>query len=323
MNNRRQILRSLLSLSATGLLPYTISRAQTPADFGLPTLPRERFHRTRLGDIEIIALHDGATRLTFTDRYVTNANFAEVKALARSLGLTTDYVELTFTGFLIVAGQRRVLLDAGLGDMGTPRETTGNLVNSLRLAGFKPEDIDTVLITHFHPDHISGLRSRAGEFVYPNAKVWASYKEHEYWMSDEKMKAAPERKAIFELARRVFNSMPQDMLRLYTPGQEIVPGVLSIPAYGHTPGHTIYQVVSGSQSFYYIGDMVNVPAFFLRHPEWIVASDMDPQAALEVRRRVLSQISQTDSMVGGFHFPFPAIGHLRPEGLGFTFESVI
>lgn len=322
MNHRRQILHSLLALGAAGLLPCDVTRAQTPANFGLPTLPQERFRRVRMGDVEIIALHDGATRLTLTDRYVTNAPFAEVKALAQSLGLSTDYVELTFTGFLIVAGPHRVLLDTGLGEMGTPRETTGHLVNSLRLAGFKPEDIDTVLITHFHPDHISGLRSRAGEFVYPNAKVWASSREYEYWMSDEKMKGAPERKAAFELARRVFDGMPQDMLRLYTPGRQIVPGVLSIPAYGHTPGHTIYQVTSGNQSFHYIGDMVNVPGFFLRHPEWIVASDMDPHAALAVRTQVLSQIARADSLVGGFHFPFPAIGHLRPEGQGFTLEPV-
>ncbi len=316
---RRQFLNSVAALASAGLLPNGVAWAQSTANFGLPTLPSERFRRVRLGDIEIIALYDGATRLPLHERYVTNAPFADVKALATSLGLSTDYVELTFTGFLVVAGSRRILLDTGLGEVGTPRETTGHLLDSLRQAGFAPGDIDTVVITHFHADHISGLRNRSGDFVYPNAKVWVSDREYTYWMSDEQMKASPDRKWAFEQVRRVFTGMPESMLRRYTPGQEIAPGVFSIPAYGHTPGHTIYEVRSGGRTFHYIGDMINVPAFFARHPEWMVASDIDPEASLAERQKFLARVAKTTDLVGGFHFPFPAIGHLRPLEQGFEF----
>ncbi|WP_018608381.1 MBL fold metallo-hydrolase [Uliginosibacterium gangwonense] len=152
-----------------------------------------------MGEVEIIALHDGATRLPLNEKYVTNAPFAEVKKLASDLGLSTDYVELPFTAYLIVASSRRILLDTGLGKFGSPTETTGKLVNSLGLAGYKPEDIDTVLISHFHADHISGLRNRAGVFTYPNAKAWVSYMEYDYWTSHKNTQGAPERKAAFDL----------------------------------------------------------------------------------------------------------------------------
>ncbi|KPA87597.1 MULTISPECIES: MBL fold metallo-hydrolase [Pseudomonas] len=320
--DRRNVLKVLLSglvLSITPTLPVPVL-AQSAPDFGLPTLPQERVHRIKMGGVEIIALHDGATRLPLSDRYVVNAPFAEVKKLASVQGLSTEYVELPFTAYLIVSGSRHILLDTGLGEFGSPRETTGKLTESLRLAGYEPEDIDTILISHFHADHISGLRNAAGNFVYPNATVWVPEPEYDYWMSDANRLAAPlQRKGAFEIARRVFLGMPEKMLRKFSPGIEVAPGIFSKAAYGHTPGHTIYEVRSGKSSFYYIADMINVPAFFATHPEWMVASDIDPERALEVRRQFLSMVEKTNPLVGGFHFPFPGVGHLEPEGAGYKF----
>lgn len=320
MNQRRHVLASIASLGAMSLLPTRPLWAQESSSSGArPSKePRQRFRKVRLGDVEIVALYDGVTRLPLTERYVANAPFQEVKALATDLGLSTTEIELPFTGFLVVAGSRRILLDTGLGEFGTPRETTGGLLDSLRLAGFRPEEIDTVLISHFHADHISGLRNRAGDFVYPNAKVWVSNQEYNYWMSEQNMRAAPARKTAFELAQRVFTGMPESMIRRYEPGGEVAPGIRSVPAFGHTPGHTAFKVVSKEQVFHYIADMINVPAFFARHPEWSVASDMDAAAALQVRADFLQGL-EPNALVGGFHFPFPAIGHLRKESQGYSF----
>jgi len=314
------MLASIAALGAVSLLSPRLALAQEQSGSSSKLLrgSADRFRRVRLGDIEIIALHDGVTHLPLNERYVANAPFDEVKALAIQLGMSTSEVELTFTGFLVVTGSRRILLDTGLGEFGTPRETTGGMLDSLRAAGFRPEEIDTVLITHFHADHISGLRNRAGDFVYPNAKVWVSNREYDYWMSQDNMRAAPERKTAFELAQRVFTGMPESMLQRYEPGSEVAPGIFSVPAFGHTPGHTIYNVASRGRRFHYIGDMINVPAFFLRHPEWAVASDMDAPAALQVRRNFLETLEQ-NALVGGFHFPFPAIGSLQVADQGYRF----
>lgn len=318
MKNRRQI---LASMSAINNPPVGASLAQEQYAYApLMAGSAERFRKIPFGDIEIVALYDGVTHLPLTERYVTNASFENVKELAIQLGLSTTEVALPFTGFLIVAGDRRILLDTGLGEFGTPRETTGGMLDSLRAAGFRPEEIDTVLITHFHADHISGLRNRSGDFVYPNAKVWVSYREYDYWMSLSNMRANPERKTAFELAQRVFTGMPGTMLQLYEPGGEIAPGILSVPAFGHTPGHTVYDVTSGEHVFHYIGDMINMPAFFARHPEWIVASDMEA-TALSVRTNFLKKL-EPNALVGGFHFPFPAIGRLKEAEQGYSFEPL-
>ncbi|QMV62123.1 MBL fold metallo-hydrolase [Pseudomonas berkeleyensis] len=315
--NMIKVIGSVLALSMASTLP---ALAQSAPDFGLPTLPQERVHRIKMGDIEIIALHDGATRLPLHERYVANAPFDEVKKLASAQGLSSDYVELPFTAYLVVSGSRHILLDTGLGEFGSPKETTGKLLESLRLAGYKPEDIDTILISHFHADHISGLRKSDGTFVYPNAKVWVPRPEYDYWMSDANMQAAPQqRKGAFDIARRVFVGMPESMLNKFEPGIEVAPDIFSKAAYGHTPGHTVYEIRSGSSSFYYIADMINVPAFFATHPEWMVASDIDPDSALKVRQQFLQVVDKTNPLVGGFHFPFPGVGHLKADGAGYKF----
>lgn len=319
MTNRRQLIASFGALAA---LAAAKAWSQTSTDFGLPQLSSTPFRRIRVGDAEVVALQDGATRLPLHERYVTNAPFAQVKALLSSLQLSTDFVELPFTGFLIVLGERRILLDSGLGEFGSPSETTGRLVSSLRAAGFAPQDIDTVLISHFHADHISGLRDRAGLWTYPNAKILVPAPEYAYWMDDANLAAAPARKAAFDIARRVFADMPPAMLARFDPGQEVVPGIRSVAAYGHTPGHTTFELRSAGQTFNYIADMINVPALFTRHPEWSVASDMDADAARQVRLREIARIADARSLVGGFHFPFPAVGHLLREAAGYRFQPV-
>lgn len=320
---RRNVLKVMSSVLALSMTPVFPALAQSAPNFGLPTLPQERVHRVKMGDVEIIALYDGATRLPLHERYVSNAPFDEVKKLASAQGLSTEYVELTFTAYLIVSGSRHILLDTGLGEFGSPKETTGKLLESLRLAGYKPEDIDTILISHFHADHISGLRDSAGKFVYPNAKVWVPTPEYDYWMSDANMQAAPQqRKGAFDIARRVFVGMPENMLNKFEPGKEVAPGIFSKAAYGHTPGHTVFEVKSGTNSFYYIADMINVPAFFATHPEWMVASDIDPNSAFKVRQEFLQIVDKSNPLVGGFHFPFPGVGHLKAQSVGYKFYPV-
>lgn len=322
MLNRRSFLGAGLATtavySAGSFIPVW---AQNAPNLGMPSIANPGFLKTKVGDVEVIALLDGVTRRPLGEEFVKNAPLAEVRALLASQGLGTDYIDVPYTPFLIVAGGRRILMDTGLGEFGGP--TTGKLLEQLRAAGFQPGDIDTVLISHYHGDHINGLRNKAGDYVFPKAKVMVPAAEHAFWMDDAKMAAAPEgMKGAFNNVRRTFAQMPAEMLQRFEAGAEVAPGIRSIAAYGHTPGHTLFQLQSAGQSFFYVADLTNVPALFARNPDWAVTFDMDAEAARKVRREMFQRIVDNQALLGGFHFPFPALGRMAASGKGYAFQPI-
>ena len=312
MLKRRQFLGAGAGLCAYAAGSFVPVWAQSAPNLGTPTLPSPGFRRTKMGDVEIISVLDGIARRPL----------AEVKALLTSQGLPTDYIDVPFTPFVVIAGGRKVLIDTGLGDFGGPN--AGKLLENLRAAGVPASDIDTVLISHFHGDHINGLRNKAGELAFAKAKVMVPAAEYAFWMDDAKMAAAPAgQKGAFENARRTFSAMGPDMLVQFAAGAEVVPGIRSVAAYGHTPGHTLFEVTSAGQSFFYLADLTNVPSLFARNPDWAVTFDMDAEAARKVRREVFARVTSSKSLVGGFHFPFPAFGRMTATGNGYTFEPTV
>ena len=322
MMQRRQFLAAGLSAGAASSLAFLAAGAawaQNAPNLGTPTLPSPGFRRMKVGDAEVIALNDGIARRPLGEEFVRNAPLAEVRSMLASQGLPTDSIDIPFNAFLVLNGGRRVLMDSGFADNGGA--TTGRLLANLAAAGFKPEDIDTVLITHYHGDHIQGLRRKDGSLVYPNAKVMVPEPEHAFWMDDATMNARPEaQRGGFMVARRVFAQMPADKLVRFAPGTEVAPGIRSVAAHGHTPGHTLFELQSAGQSFVYVGDLTNVPALFARNPDWAVTFDMDAEAARKTRREVFQRIVSSNAMVGGYHFPFPAFGRLAAQGNGFAFQ---
>lgn len=296
--------------------------AQTAApNFGAPSVVQVGFRKQKLGDFEVIALNDGVTRRPLAAEFVRNAPLGEVQELLRSQSLPTDYLDVPYTAFLVIAGNRKVLMDTGFSDNGAP--TTGRLVTNLNAAGYKVEDIDTVILSHFHGDHILGLRNKAGQLVYPNARVMVPAVEHAFWMDDAKMAAAPDAmKGAFQTVRRTVGSLSADQLVKFDAGVEIVPGIRSVAAYGHTPGHTLFMVESRGEKFAYLADITNVPQLFARNPDWAVQFDMNAEDARMARRKVFDMIVNDKVMAGGFHFPFPAFGRMEKMGNGFDFKPV-
>lgn len=295
--------------------------AQNAPNFGAPSVVQVGFRKQKLGDMEIIALNDGVARRPLAAEFVRNAPLEQVQELLKSQGLPTEYIDIPFTAFLVVAGSRRILMDSGFADNGPP--TTGRLLANLNAAGFKPDDIDTVVISHYHGDHINGVRNKAGQLTFPKAKIMVPTVEHAYWMDDAKMNAAPEAaRGAFQNARRVFGGLPADQLIQFEPGKDIAPGIKSVAAFGHTPGHTLFTVESKGEKFAYVADLTNIPQLFARSPDWAVQFDMDANAAREMRRKTFEMIVSEKMMAGGFHFPFPAFGKIEKLGNGYDFKPV-
>ena len=190
-------------------------------------------------------------------------------------------------------------------------------------AGHKPEDIDHVILSHFHGDHINGLFAKDGSAVFPKAKVHVPAPEFAYWTDDAKMNAAPPAlKGNFENARRVMGKIAADRLVKFEPGAELAPGIRSLAAFGHTPGMSVFSVNSKGQSFMYVADVTNVPSLFARSPDWAVTFDMDADMARATRRRLFDQLVKDKTLIGGFHFPFPALGTLEIAGNGYQFKPL-
>jgi glyoxylase-like metal-dependent hydrolase (beta-lactamase superfamily II) len=323
--NRRDLLvgggaaaaASVATYLGVSLLPLHV-QAQ---NFGAPSVVQVGYRKQKVGDFEVIALNDGVVRRALQAEFVRNAPLAEVQELLKSQNLPTEYVDVPYTAFLIVAGGRRVLIDTGFADNGPP--TTGRLVGNLNAAGFKVEDIDTVVISHHHGDHINGLRNKAGQLVFPKAKIMVPAVEHAFWMDDAKMEAAPAAsKGAFQNVRRVFGGLGPDQLVQFQAGQELLPGVRTDAAYGHTPGMVTVTAQSKGEKFMYLADLTNVPQLFARNPDWAVVFDMNPEEARQTRRRVFEAVVKDKTLAGGFHFPFPAFGRIEALGQGYDFKPV-
>lgn len=273
-------------------------------------------YRYRLGGFELTAINDGVWHLPIDQEFVRNASWADVQQAMRAAYLpAVDNLPLSFTALLVNTGTRLVLIDTGTGGQIAP--TAGLLEANLAAAGASPRAIDTIIISHFHPDHIDGLKTKDDELVFPGAEILVPEAEWDFWMDDANLRSAPEVvRSYFLNARRVFRNIPGNLSR-YRAGQEIVPGITAVAAPGHTPGHQALAIASGNDAMLLLSDTSTHPALFVRHPEWQAAFDLDGALAVQTRRRLLDQVSADRMLVAGYHFPFPACGHIARTAGGY------
>src|SRR4051794_32140433 len=257
-------------------------------------------YRYKLGDYQVTALYDGLWSLKIDDEFVRNADSSAVnKALAAAFP-PPNTLPISFTVLLVNTGSKLVLIDAGTA--GQIADTAGFMMANLAAAGIEPAAIDTIVISHFHPDHIDGLKTKDGDKVFANAEILVPEPEWTYWMDDGEMSKAPDRiKVYFRNARRIFGDIGKEVRR-FKPGTEVAPGITSIPAYGHTPGHTAFAIASGRQSMLVMSDAVRNPYLFARHPEWQPLFDMDGPLAVKTRKQMLDRAASDRMLVEAYHF---------------------
>jgi glyoxylase-like metal-dependent hydrolase (beta-lactamase superfamily II) len=291
--------------------------ATAPAMAAAPTagVQSPGVYRQKLGNFEVTALYDGTWFRKIDEKFVRNAGPDQVsKALADSF-LQPGIVPTSFTALLVNTGGKLVLIDTGTAGQLGP--TTGLIMAALDAAGVQPAQIDTILISHFHPDHINGIKDKDGKKVFANAEIQVPAPEWAFWMDDANMGAAPEAmRPLFLNVRRIFRDIAGEVKR-FEPGAELAPGVGTIPAYGHTPGHTAFTVNSGNQSLLVLSDTTNHPWLFARNPEWQGIFDMDGPMAVDNRKRMLDRAAADRLQVAGYHFPFPATGFILKSGTGY------
>jgi glyoxylase-like metal-dependent hydrolase (beta-lactamase superfamily II) len=316
---RRTVLASTaLAAAPLGAPALAQTAAPVPAQ-GSGSRQAPGFYRYKVGDIEVTAINDGSAPRAL-EGFIRNAELSAVQQAAHDAFLPQDTIQNSFTTLVLNHGGRLTLIDTGNGDSGAP--TTGRFLENFRAAGFDPTQVNTVVISHFHGDHINGLRRKDGTAVFPNAEVMVPAAEWAFWMDDARMNQAPEgARGGFQGARRVFSPIAKDVKR-YEMDKEVVPGLTAVAAPGHTPGHTAYMLSSGSGRLLILSDTANHPALFVRNPDWSAVFDMDADQARTTRRKMLDLAASERAQVAFYHAPFPATGHIAKDGNGFRFVPV-
>ena len=278
------------------------------------------FHRFKIGSFEVIALHDGVVQRDMPKGFVRNASDADVSAAFAELGLPADKLTITFTALAVNTGDKVVLFDAGNGGPGGP---VGNVAKNLAAAGIQAGDVDVHAFSHFHGDHIGGVKGADGKLTFPNAEIVVPEAEWAFWMDDAKMNNAPEAmKGGFQLVRKQFADMA-GKVRKQAWEKEVVPGITAIQADGHTPGHTAFLIASGKEQMMFVADITNHPGIFARRPEWQAIFDMDPQRAIDTRKRLLDRAAADKIRLSFYHAPFPATGFVVKDGNSYDFQQAL
>ena len=214
-------------------------------------------YRYRLGDTQLTALYDGIWYLPINNKFVRNASGAAVNEALAAAFLAPSVLPISFTALLVNTGAKLVLINTGTA--GQITDTAGFMNANLAAAGINPGAIDTILISHFHPDHIDGIKTKDGDKVFANAEILVPEPEWKFWMDDGNMsRATGAVHRYFLNARRIFKDIAKEV-RPFQPGAEVAPGIVSVPAFGHTPGHTAFAIHSGNQSMLAMSDTAREP----------------------------------------------------------------
>ncbi|AVA26243.1 MBL fold metallo-hydrolase [Rhizobium sp. LEGMi198b] len=268
------------------------------------------FYRLMVGDYEVMALSDG--KLPLAAMKLLQGNSARIAEALKS-DFLGEQVETSHNSFLVNTGDKLVLVDAGAGTLLGPH--TGKLLGNLRSAGYRPEQVDEVYLTHMHTDHIGGLMS-GEERAFPNAIIRADKRDADYWLSEEEMRAAPaEAKRFFQATMASLSPyMKAGKLKTFEGSTDLIPGIRAQPAYGHTPGHTMFEIESKGEKLLLWGDIVHVATVQFADPTVTIGYDVDRTQAEQEHWRVFDDAARSRCMIGGAHLPFPGLGHVRDNG---------
>ena len=301
-------------------VPFAIAALAGAAQAAAPLAKTQApgFYRMALGDFEVTVLNDGTVDLPM-DKLLHQKPEKTIKTLEQHFLKTP--VETSVNAFLVNTGSKLVLIDTGAGGLFGP--TLGKLVQSLKAAGYQPEQVDEIYITHLHGDHVGGL-GPLDKPAFPNAVVRMDKRDADFFLSKVNLeKADAQSKGNFQgPINAVAAYANAGKLQPFEGNTELVPGVRSTSSYGHTPGHTTYVVESKGQKLVLMGDLMHNAAVQFPDPSVTIQFDSDAKAALAQRKAAFAEAAKQGYWMAATHLPFPAVGHLRAEGKGYKFFPV-
>ena len=311
----RKVVAALAATTAIALFASSAAEAAAP----MVKTSAPGYYRMMLGDFEVTALSDGTVNLPVRD-LLTNIKPAAIdKALTKSY--LKNPLETSVNGYLINTGEKLVLIDTGAAGLFGP--TLGNLATNLKAAGYQPEQVDEIYITHMHADHVGGLMA-GDKLVFPNAVVRADKKDADFWLSQANLdKAADGDKGFFQGAMASLNPyVKAGKFKAFDGNTDLLPGIKAIVTAGHTPGHSVYVVESKGQKLMLWGDLMHVAAVQFDNPSVTIKFDSDSKTAAVQRKKAYAEAAKQGYLVAATHLSFPGIGHVTTNGKGYSWLPV-
>ena len=311
--DRRRFMAGIGAAAGVSIMaPHLINSAEASAPKATGQVPG--IYRTKVGDIQVTSIFDGGMEMGAG--ILLKPETSEINRLKKKAFIATDHIPGYLNTFVVNTGNKLVLIDTGAADYGPG---TGHLLENLQAAGYGPDDIDEILLTHGHPDHVKGLVNKAGQPVFKKAVVKISGVELDFWFSDEEKSARAGAAAAFEAARTNLNPYKlTGQLQTFKSGADLGNGLSSVDLKGHTPGHTGFRISGGSDQLLIWGDIVHMQALQFTHPEWSLTYDIDPAQAVKTRSKIMDEVASDKLRIGGMHLSFPGLGHVEKSQSGYA-----
>ena len=316
---RRKLFATAAAATAAGALaPLAGGLAQATASAGRGT----GVYRYKLGSYEIIQLMDGARTFPMPDKFVVNVSKDQAIKAAAAAYMPEGKVTIPFSPMIVNTGSKLIAIDTGngLGAHKASKGAVGQARINMEAAGIDPKQIDIVIISHFHGDHIGGLKNADGSVAFPNAEIKVPAVELAFWSDDANAaKANGFNKAQFPNVKKMMAGLK---VTPYETDKEVAPGLTSIFTPGHTPGHMSFVLASGAKKMLVQSDVSNVPSLFIKHPTWQAIFDNDPNLTIATRKKFYDMAAAEKMIVSGYHFPYPCVGHVEKTAAGYEMVPV-